>query len=166
MEICHPPAVHPEDPHRPKGVLGPCLLPFRASYKMTVVPGACELLRVAQAAVQEDWGGGVPPSAGGAANGSITGMAQRNGLSNISHCPMLAELLAKKRKRDEQAAAASASAAVEAKKAAKAKRGAIFKKAEQYAKEYIQQVGSAGDSSRESGCRPGPGEAPQQEGAA
>ncbi|KAG1677068.1 hypothetical protein FOA52_001238 [Chlamydomonas sp. UWO 241] len=49
------------------------------------------------------------------------------------------ELLAKKQKRDELAAAAAATAAVEGKKAAKASRVAIFKKAEAYAKEYVAE---------------------------
>jgi len=45
-------------------------------------------------------------------------------------------VLAKKRKRDEQWAAEKAASAVEAKKKARTTRSAIFKKAEQYVKEY------------------------------
>jgi hypothetical protein len=50
------------------------------------------------------------------------------------------ELLAKKRKRDEQWAAEKAASAVEAKKKARTTRSAIFKKAEQYVKEYRSKV--------------------------
>jgi len=52
---------------------------------------------------------------------------------------LVPELLAKKRKRDEQWAANKAAAATEAKKKAKASRTAIFKKAEQYVKDFLQQ---------------------------
>jgi hypothetical protein len=52
------------------------------------------------------------------------------------------ELLAKKRKRDEQWAAAKAAAAVEARKKASDTRKAIFKRAEAYVKEYRAQVGA------------------------
>jgi hypothetical protein len=50
------------------------------------------------------------------------------------------ELLAKKQKRDEQWAAEKAAAAVEARKKARATRKDIFKRAESYVKEYVQQV--------------------------
>eukprot|EP00195_Chlamydomonas_chlamydogama_P017716 CAMPEP_0202890486 /NCGR_PEP_ID=MMETSP1392-20130828/868_1 /ASSEMBLY_ACC=CAM_ASM_000868 /TAXON_ID=225041 /ORGANISM="Chlamydomonas chlamydogama, Strain SAG 11-48b" /LENGTH=238 /DNA_ID=CAMNT_0049574063 /DNA_START=51 /DNA_END=767 /DNA_ORIENTATION=- len=49
------------------------------------------------------------------------------------------ELLAKKRKRDEQFAAQKAAAAVEGRKKAKENRAAIFKKAEAYVNEYRAQ---------------------------
>jgi len=49
------------------------------------------------------------------------------------------ELLAKKRKRDEQWAAEKATAALEAKKKARKTRSDIFKRAEAYVKEYRQQ---------------------------
>jgi hypothetical protein len=51
-----------------------------------------------------------------------------------------AELLAKKRKRDEQWAAERAASAVDAKKKARTTRSTIFKRAEQYVKEYRSQV--------------------------
>ena len=60
----------------------------------------------------------------------------RVGLSSSA----FAELLAKKRKRDEQWAAEKAASAVEAKKKARTTRSAIFKRAEQYVKEYRSQV--------------------------
>lgn len=50
------------------------------------------------------------------------------------------ELLAKKRKRDEQWAAERAAAALEARKKGRATRKEIFKRAEQYVKEYRSQV--------------------------
>lgn len=55
-------------------------------------------------------------------------------------CLPLSELLAKKRRRDDQWAAEKATAAVEAKKKARTTRSAIFKKAESYVKEYRSQV--------------------------
>jgi hypothetical protein len=55
-----------------------------------------------------------------------------------------AELLAKKRKRDEQWAAEKAASAVEAKKKARTTRSAIFKRAEQYVTEYRSQVPEGG----------------------
>jgi hypothetical protein len=51
-----------------------------------------------------------------------------------------AELLAKRRKREESWAADRATAALQTKQKAKKKRDALFKKAEQYVKEYRQQV--------------------------
>jgi hypothetical protein len=51
------------------------------------------------------------------------------------------ELLVKKRKRDEQWAAERAAAALESRKQAKTKRKDIFKRAEEYVKEYREQVG-------------------------
>lgn len=53
------------------------------------------------------------------------------------------ELLAKKRSRDEAWAAKKATAALEARKKARESRREIFKRAEQYVKEYRQQVGLA-----------------------
>lgn len=50
------------------------------------------------------------------------------------------ELLAKKRKRDEQWAAERAAAAVDARKKARASRKDIFKRAESYVKEFRAQV--------------------------
>eukprot|EP00983_Pelagomonas_calceolata_P068068 1149753-Pelagomonas_calceolata.AAC.3 len=50
------------------------------------------------------------------------------------------ELLVKKRKRDEQWAAERAAAALEARKQSKIKRKDMFKRAEQYVKEYREQV--------------------------
>jgi large subunit ribosomal protein L7e len=50
------------------------------------------------------------------------------------------ELLLKKRKRSEAWAAAKAEAALDARKKARAQRREIFKRAEQYVKEYRQQV--------------------------
>lgn len=50
------------------------------------------------------------------------------------------ELLAKKRKRDETQQAQRAAAALQTKKNAKAKRATLFRKAEQFVKEYRQQV--------------------------
>ncbi|KAG2485091.1 hypothetical protein HYH03_016188 [Edaphochlamys debaryana] len=52
---------------------------------------------------------------------------------------MVPELLAKKRKRDEQAATARAAAAVEARKKARTTRKDIFKRAEKYVAEYRSQ---------------------------
>ena len=64
--------------------------------------------------------------------------AYRNlGLNTPRLC---AELLAKKRRRDEQWAAERAATAVEAKKKARTNRSSIFKRAEQYVKEYRSQV--------------------------
>jgi len=53
------------------------------------------------------------------------------------------ELLVKKRKRDEQWAAERAAAALEARKQSKIKRKDMFKRAEQYVKEYREQVSGA-----------------------
>jgi len=63
-----------------------------------------------------------------------------SGEQKSQRCFCLAELLAKKRRRDEQWAAEKATAAVEAKKKARTTRSAIFKKAESYVKEYRSQV--------------------------
>ena len=52
------------------------------------------------------------------------------------------ETVLKKRKRDEEWAAKKASSVTEGKKKAKAGRKDIFKRAEQYVKEYRQQVQS------------------------
>lgn len=62
------------------------------------------------------------------------------------------ELLAKKRKRDEQWAAQRAAAAAEAKQKNKKTRSEIFKRAEKYVQEYRKQVrrlatGTAGKGS-------------------
>jgi large subunit ribosomal protein L7e len=62
------------------------------------------------------------------------------------------ELLVKKRRRDEQWAAERAAAAVEGRKHAKASRKEMFKRAEQYVKEYRQQA-SAGAGARMSSQR-------------
>ena len=53
---------------------------------------------------------------------------------------LVPELLAKKRKREEQWATEKAAAAVEGRKQARTTRSSIFKKAEQYVKEYRSQV--------------------------
>lgn len=50
------------------------------------------------------------------------------------------ETILKKRKRDEEWAAKKAATASDTRKYAKEKRGVIFKKAEQYVKEYRQQA--------------------------
>jgi hypothetical protein len=50
------------------------------------------------------------------------------------------ELLVKRRKRDDAWAAKRAAAALEARKQARASRREIFKRAEQYVKEYREQV--------------------------
>lgn len=54
------------------------------------------------------------------------------------------ELLLKRRQRDEAWAAKRATAALEARKKARDNRREVFKRAEQYVKEYRQQVGTDG----------------------
>lgn len=56
---------------------------------------------------------------------------------------LVPELLAKKRKRDEQWATERAAAAVEARKKARTTRAEIFKRAEKYVKEYRAQVSTS-----------------------
>lgn len=77
------------------------------------------------------------------------------------HAPCPAELLAKKKKRDEQWAAKAAAAGQEARKQAKAKRALIFKKAAQYAKEAAAQVLHARSDGAAGSSRPSAGSAAQ-----
>lgn len=58
----------------------------------------------------------------------------------MSSAAPVPELLLKKRKRDETWAAERAAASLEARKKNRATRKEIFKRAEQYVKEYRQQV--------------------------